>query len=240
MRHVRRIHGSKIVPAPSSKSRIATLLAAKGNSTAGALLSSNAGLHSNLSQTGINSTALGATDSLSQNLSSEFSNRLTVTHSHSATATLNSIDTNHTADGQSHTNLAQSVRPNQTLVTNALANSSSSNSNSPISSTKTSTTSSSSGKGRSRKQTSKDREYDPEKHCGVRIGGMKPCTRSLTCKTHAVSLRRSVEGRSKPFDQLLADHRNNAKDSHHKHANNRQVIVLIRLVCHQLRVETRY
>lgn len=103
-------------------------------------------------------------------------------------------------------------------IANAV-NSSSSNSNSPISLSKISTSTSGSGSGsnsrRSRKVLPvKDREYDPEKHCGVRIGNTKPCTRSLTCKTHQISLRRNVEGRSKPFDQLLADHRNNAKESH--------------------------
>ncbi|XP_053973552.1 mucin-2-like isoform X1 [Hylaeus volcanicus] len=54
----------------------------------------------------------------------------------------------------------------------------------------------------------KDREYDPDRHCGVwndETG--KPCTRSLTCKAHTVSLRRTVLGRSKTFDKLLADHR---------------------------------
>ncbi|XP_026667740.1 ataxin-7-like protein 1 isoform X3 [Ceratina calcarata] len=54
----------------------------------------------------------------------------------------------------------------------------------------------------------KDREYDPDKHCGVwndETG--KPCTRSLTCKAHTVSLRRTVVGRSKTFDKLLAEHR---------------------------------
>lgn len=54
----------------------------------------------------------------------------------------------------------------------------------------------------------KDREYDPDRHCGVwneETG--KPCTRSLTCKAHTVLLRRSVTGRSKSFDKLLADHR---------------------------------
>lgn len=112
-------------------------------------------------------------------------------------------------------------------------NSSSSNSNSPISLSKISTSTlvsgSGSGKG-SRKNRKvlpvKDREYDPEKHCGVRIGNMKPCTRSLTCKTHQISLRRNVEGRSKPFDQLLADHRNNAKESH-KHSSSKQVLEII-------------
>ncbi|CAH0713509.1 unnamed protein product, partial [Brenthis ino] len=52
------------------------------------------------------------------------------------------------------------------------------------------------------------REYDPNKHCGVVTAeNPKPCTRSLTCKAHALSLRRTVEGRSKPFDTLLAEHR---------------------------------
>ncbi|KAL0123704.1 hypothetical protein PUN28_005900 [Cardiocondyla obscurior] len=54
----------------------------------------------------------------------------------------------------------------------------------------------------------KDREYDPDRHCGVwneETG--KPCTRSLTCKAHTVSLRRTVVGRSKTFDKLLAEHR---------------------------------
>ncbi|XP_046683081.1 ataxin-7-like protein 1 isoform X2 [Homalodisca vitripennis] len=54
----------------------------------------------------------------------------------------------------------------------------------------------------------KKREYDPDKHCGVITAEtMKPCTWSLTCKSHPMSLRRAVTGRSKPFDQLLVDHR---------------------------------
>ncbi|CAK1589952.1 unnamed protein product [Parnassius mnemosyne] len=67
-------------------------------------------------------------------------------------------------------------------------------------------------KSHSRSKTSKSkfnlREYDPNKHCGVVTAeNPKPCTRSLTCKAHALSLRRTVEGRSKPFDTLLAEHR---------------------------------
>lgn len=73
----------------------------------------------------------------------------------------------------------------------------------------------------------KYREYDPEKHCGVTLGNMKPCTRSLTCKTHQISLRRNVEGRSKPFDQLLADHRNSSKDSQQKHTGGKQACLMI-------------
>ncbi|XP_063602510.1 mucin-2-like [Penaeus indicus] len=54
----------------------------------------------------------------------------------------------------------------------------------------------------------KDREYDPEVHCGVVVAETgKPCTRSLTCKTHSLSLRRAVPGRSKKFDDLLLEHR---------------------------------
>lgn len=72
-------------------------------------------------------------------------------------------------------------------------------------------------KSQSRSKSSKSkfnvREYDANKHCGVVTAeNPKPCTRSLTCKAHALSLRRQVEGRSKPFDTLLAEHRA-AKDA---------------------------
>ncbi|XP_053642925.2 mucin-2 isoform X1 [Cherax quadricarinatus] len=54
----------------------------------------------------------------------------------------------------------------------------------------------------------KDREYDPEVHCGVVVAETgKPCTRSLTCKAHSLTLRRAVTGRSKKFDDLLLEHR---------------------------------
>lgn len=56
----------------------------------------------------------------------------------------------------------------------------------------------------------KDREYNPEKHCGVVVAETgKPCTRSLTCKTHSLTLRRAVNSRSKKFDDLLLEHKNN-------------------------------
>lgn len=54
----------------------------------------------------------------------------------------------------------------------------------------------------------KEREYDANKHCGViLVDTGKHCTRTLTCKSHALSLRRQVTGRSLSFDQLLSDHR---------------------------------
>ncbi|CAG7721390.1 unnamed protein product [Allacma fusca] len=54
----------------------------------------------------------------------------------------------------------------------------------------------------------KDRLFDPDIHCGVSNGDSGiPCTRSLTCKTHSMALRRAVPGRSQNFDQLLAEHK---------------------------------
>lgn len=54
----------------------------------------------------------------------------------------------------------------------------------------------------------KERELDLEKHCGVWIGDFhRACTRSLTCKAHSLTLRRAVQGRSRSFDDLLAEHR---------------------------------
>ncbi|CAG5119278.1 unnamed protein product [Candidula unifasciata] len=54
----------------------------------------------------------------------------------------------------------------------------------------------------------KDREYDANKHCGVVISETgKQCTRSLTCKTHTLTLRRAVSGRRKSFDDLLKEHK---------------------------------
>ena len=40
--------------------------------------------------------------------------------------------------------------------------------------------------------------------CGVTQGG-KMCMRSLGCKYHSVALKRQVQGRSRAFDELLAD-----------------------------------
>jgi hypothetical protein len=54
----------------------------------------------------------------------------------------------------------------------------------------------------------KDRKYDADRHCGVRSAEQDaPCTRSLTCKTHSLTLRRAVVGRSDLFDTLLNQHR---------------------------------
>ncbi|KAL7882381.1 hypothetical protein SRHO_G00000390 [Serrasalmus rhombeus] len=57
------------------------------------------------------------------------------------------------------------------------------------------------------------RVFDPNKHCGVLDPESKrPCTRSLTCKTHSLTHRRAVPGRKKDFDILLAEHKGRAKE----------------------------
>ncbi|XP_031133790.1 ataxin-7 [Sander lucioperca] len=58
-----------------------------------------------------------------------------------------------------------------------------------------------------------EREFNADIHCGVvDITARKPCTRSLTCKTHSLSQRRAVPGRRKRFDTLLAEHKNKARE----------------------------
>lgn len=47
---------------------------------------------------------------------------------------------------------------------------------------------------------------DFDKQCGVELPEGGYCARSLTCKSHSMGSKRSVEGRSKPFDELLADY----------------------------------
>ena len=50
--------------------------------------------------------------------------------------------------------------------------------------------------------------FDPDKHCGVVCSLSKlPCMRSLTCKKHSINLRRKVEGRSKSFNDLFKQFR---------------------------------
>ena len=52
-----------------------------------------------------------------------------------------------------------------------------------------------------------------EQHCGVMLPNGGFCARSLTCKSHSMGAKRSVPGRSLPYDQLLAMYqkRNQAK-----------------------------
>jgi len=59
-----------------------------------------------------------------------------------------------------------------------------------------------------KKATGREREYDANKHCGVWDADAKRnCTRSLTCKSHSVYLKRKVLNRSGGFDELLANHK---------------------------------
>ncbi|XP_030633323.1 ataxin-7 [Chanos chanos] len=66
-----------------------------------------------------------------------------------------------------------------------------------------------------------EREFNPDIHCGVLdIGARKPCTRSLTCKTHSLSQRRAVPGRRKRFDTLLAEHKSKAREKELQHRSD--------------------
>lgn len=47
---------------------------------------------------------------------------------------------------------------------------------------------------------------DVEKQCGVPLPNGLLCARSLTCKTHSMSAKRSVQGRSAPYDVLLGNY----------------------------------
>ncbi|XP_040577786.1 uncharacterized protein [Lepeophtheirus salmonis] len=59
-----------------------------------------------------------------------------------------------------------------------------------------------------RRQNSRDREYHPDKHCGVWDNDSKKhCTRALLCKSHSVLLKRKINGRSKSFDELVIEHK---------------------------------
>ncbi|XP_036804085.1 ataxin-7-like protein 2a isoform X4 [Oncorhynchus mykiss] len=56
------------------------------------------------------------------------------------------------------------------------------------------------------------RECDLDKHCGVLDPERKKvCTRLLTCNIHSIHQRRKVPGRSKNFDQLVAELKTGAR-----------------------------
>jgi len=46
---------------------------------------------------------------------------------------------------------------------------------------------------------------DYDKQCGVINDKGLPCSRSLTCKAHSMGAKRAVQGRSKPYDELLLE-----------------------------------
>ncbi|KAF8636436.1 hypothetical protein AX17_003618 [Amanita inopinata Kibby_2008] len=46
---------------------------------------------------------------------------------------------------------------------------------------------------------------DYDKQCGVINDKNLPCSRSLTCKSHSMGAKRAVQGRSKPYDNLLLE-----------------------------------
>jgi len=83
-----------------------------------------------------------------------------------------------------------------------------------------------------KKLTGREREYDANKHCGVWDADAKRnCTRSLTCKSHSVYLKRKVLNRSGGFDELLANHKaekeaaaNKLASSNHEDSNSSSIL----------------
>jgi SAGA-associated factor 73 len=69
-----------------------------------------------------------------------------------------------------------------------------------------STTDTTKRKPRKTKPTVKAKEIrvDVERQCGVPLPNGGFCARSLTCKTHSMGAKRAVQGRSQPYDVLLA------------------------------------
>ncbi|KAK4177352.1 hypothetical protein QBC36DRAFT_371827 [Triangularia setosa] len=65
------------------------------------------------------------------------------------------------------------------------------------------------GKTKKKKEESKGKVVKPkgpvdvERQCGVTLANGLPCARSLTCKSHSMSAKRAVPGRSLPYDMLL-------------------------------------
>lgn len=57
----------------------------------------------------------------------------------------------------------------------------------------------------------KDRDYDPNLHCGVMVEESKRCKEDLKCLLHSTELKKQVEGRLKPFVQLLKDYNDRPK-----------------------------
>ncbi|WBW75252.1 SAGA complex deubiquitinating submodule subunit Sgf73 [Schizosaccharomyces osmophilus] len=55
-----------------------------------------------------------------------------------------------------------------------------------------------------KKNTKQKGPVDVDKQCGVLLPNNLMCARSLTCKTHSMSSKRAVPGRSQPYDVLLA------------------------------------
>ncbi|KAI5841086.1 SCA7, zinc-binding domain-containing protein [Morchella snyderi] len=61
---------------------------------------------------------------------------------------------------------------------------------------------------------------DVEKQCGVQLPNGALCARSLTCKSHSMGAKRSVLGRSQPYDVLLAAYQKKNQAKQQKAAIN--------------------
>lgn len=245
IRHVKKVHGSKLVSMYKARPPTATATKPMASSSSSSSASNLAAAFSNrlnVSKMAPPAQSNAATNSMNTatdikhnkyKVPNNFEEAHVLLNKEDVIGGLNSASSSLGAASTSSLQLTTSNLQSVSASSNSsnssgISSSSNSNSSSSSSFSKSSTMSNTltnsgsgsgggSGSGNNRRNRKilpiKDREYDPEKHCGVIIGLGRPCTRSLTCKTHQISLRRNVGGRSKPFDQLLSEHRNHTKDS---------------------------
>jgi SAGA-associated factor 73 len=73
---------------------------------------------------------------------------------------------------------------------------------------------------------------DVEKQCGVLLANGSMCARSLTCKSHSMGAKRSVPGRSMPYDVLLAQYQKKSHARQHRKSgsfnNIKQLLIYLR------------
>lgn len=108
-------------------------------------------------------------------------------------------------DGNSGSNVNNNTKKRK-IIDNENGSSNNSNSkkvkNEAINST-TMTPTTSQNSTTSKSKRNKGGPVDLNSQCGVINAKNLPCSRSLTCKTHSMGAKRSVQGRSKPYDVLV-------------------------------------
>lgn len=72
---------------------------------------------------------------------------------------------------------------------------------------------------------------DVEKQCGVVLANGGFCARSLTCKSHPMGAKRSVPGRSLPYDLLLAQYQKKNQAKQQSRGNFARISTLPPLSC---------
>ncbi|WVQ75574.1 hypothetical protein IAR50_005201 [Cryptococcus sp. DSM 104548] len=74
-----------------------------------------------------------------------------------------------------------------------------------------------------RKRQRANNPINVDRQCGVINDRNVPCARSLTCKTHTVGAKRSVPGRTRPYDELYLDWQREHNPNFKEPARNNRV-----------------